>query len=116
MTLSSDVRRNVRVGVASPAYGDEFRAIPGDFGREISVSPTPQRVVLPFDSLYYPQNLRTAWATDQGFTDSDAEARRRVLQRFQGLLFSPPPTLNAAHELSAESESGSLRIDNIYFR
>lgn len=116
MTLASNVRRNVRVSIASAAYGDDFRGIPPDFGREVSVSTTPKRIVLSLQSLYYPRSVRAGFASDQGFGDSEAEGRRRALQRFQGLIFSPPPTLNAAHELSNASEAGSLRIDNVYFQ
>jgi hypothetical protein len=39
-----------------------------------------------------------------------------VLSRFSGLIFGPGATVDAAGELESPTESGFLRIDNIYFR
>jgi spore coat protein H len=114
--LASDVPRQVRIRVASPAYDEAFGGIWQEFGVDRSVSPTPQAVVIDFASLYYPAWAREPWAQGQGFTGTDAEAKALVLSRFNGLIFVPAATLDAAGELTQPTETGHLRVDNIYFR
>jgi hypothetical protein len=39
-----------------------------------------------------------------------------VLSRFDGLMFVPQATVDVNGELMTETETGYLRVDNIYFR
>lgn len=66
--------------------------------------------------FFYPGWAKQSWAVEQGFPGTDAEALEAVLKRFTGLIFGPGATLDAAGELTAASETGFLRIDNIYLR
>jgi hypothetical protein len=50
------------------------------------------------------------------FPGTDEEARELVLSRFTGLTFGPAATVDDYGELAAVTETGYLRIDNIYFR
>lgn len=113
--MSADRTREVRVRISSAAY-DEFGGIQQEFGLEHAVGPTPQPFVIELSRLYYPTWAKDDWEAGQGFSGADAEARTRVLQRFTGLVFGPGASVDSAGELSAESETGHLRIDNIYFR
>jgi hypothetical protein len=114
--MSADRRREVRVRVSSAAYEQDFGGIAQEFGLEHDVGPTPEPFVIELGRLYYPTWAKEDWEAGQGFAGTDAEARARVLQRFTGLVFGPGATLDAAGELSAQTETGHLRIDNIYFR
>jgi hypothetical protein len=80
------------------------------------VGPTPQPFVIELARLYYPGWAKEDGEEGQGFRGSDSDARLRVLQRFTGLVFGPSASVDAVGELSTMSETGHLRIDNIYFR
>ena len=114
--LSTDVERSVRVRISSSAYDELFGGVDAEFGRDYVVGTEPRAIVLDFDSVVYPGWAKDGWTADQGFPGTDAEALGLVLQHFNGLIFGPAATLDAAGELSAATETGYLRIDNIYFR
>lgn len=114
--LSADQPRRVRVRLLSPAYDELFGGVLAEFGEDFDVGPEPRAVVVGFEDVYYPSWAKEGWAPGQGFPGTDEEARQRVLQRFGGLAFGPAATLDASGELSAATESGHLRVDNIYFR
>jgi hypothetical protein len=114
--LSADSPRQVRVRLLSPAYDDVFGAVLGEFGMDSTVGPEPRVVVLGFEDVYYPEWAKQGWVEGQGFPGTDREALEQVLQRFTGLAFGPAATTDASGELSAATETGHLRIDNIYFR
>jgi spore coat protein H len=113
--LSADVTREVRVRLDSSAYEELFGGIGSEFGVEYSVGPTPRAIAVELRDFFYPTWVKDDWTVAQGFP-SDAEALEIVLQRFTGLVFGPSATLDAAGELTAASETGYLRIDNIYLR
>ncbi len=113
--MSADRAREVRVRVSSAAYEQELGGIAQEFGLEHVVGPEPQPFVIELSKLYYPTWAKEGWEEGQGFS-ADADARARVLQRFTGLMFAPSATVDPAGKLSAETETGHLRIDNIYFR
>lgn len=113
--LASDIERQIRIRVMSPAYDDTFGGIWSEFGVEERVGPTPRPVTVPFNRLEYPSWARV-WTDTQGFPGADAEALALVLSRFNGLMFVPAPTRDASGELLSKSETGYLRVDNIYFR
>jgi spore coat protein H len=114
--LASDVPRQVRISFASPAYDDTFGGIWQEFSAELRVEPTAQPFVVDFSSLTYPAWARASWVTGQGFPGTDEEARALVLSRLNGLAFSPAATTDLDGELTAETETGYLRVDNIYFQ
>lgn len=116
VTMSSDRSRTVRVRVVSPAYEDVFGGAWSEFGREVSVGPTPKAVTIALDSLYYPDWARSEWQSGMGWIGSDEAALRTVLQRAAGLSFAPSATFDGGGELAAASETGHLQIDNIHFR
>jgi hypothetical protein len=116
VTLATDIPRSVRVRVANAAYVEDYGDVLSEFGVEVNTDATPRRFVIPIESLRYPSWARIGWGGGKGWSGSDDEARTRVLERFNGLIFVPHPTLDAAGELLGESEAGTLRIDNIYFR
>jgi spore coat protein H len=113
--LSADVTRQVRVRLASGAYDELFGGIGSEFGVEYAVGPTPRAIAVELRDFFYPTWAKDDWTVTQGFP-SDAEALEAVLQRFTGLVFGPSATLDPAGELTAASETGYLRIDNIYLR
>ena len=114
--LSTDTPRSVRVRLSSPAYDQLYGGILIEFGADVSVGVAPRAVVIPLLDFYYPEWAKEDWSDGQGFPGTDAEALQQVLSRLDGLIFGPSPTLNASGELTAPSESGFLRVDNIYFR
>jgi hypothetical protein len=114
--LASDVTRLVRVRLSSTAYDELFGGIFSEFGVEHSIGPTPRALAIELRSFFYPSWAKEGWSAEQGFPGDDAQALETVLQRFTGLVFSPSATLDPAGELTAASESGHLRIDNIYLR
>jgi hypothetical protein len=114
--MSADRPRHVRVRVDSPAYQDAFSTELSEFGIDYEVGITPQPFVIELSRLYYPSWAKDAWRTGQGFPGSDAEALDLVLQHFTALVFGPSATVDTKGELSAASETGYLRIDNVYFR
>jgi spore coat protein H len=114
--LSADKERTVRLRLVSPAYDEQFGGVLAEFGMDFAVGPEPRPVVLAFEDVYYPSWAKQGWATGQGFPGTDAEALQQVLQRFSGLAFGPAATMDAAGELAAATETGHLRVDNIYFR
>jgi hypothetical protein len=114
--LAADVERSVRVRLSSDAYDTLFGGIASEFGADVSVGPEPRAVVINFGDFNYPPWTKEDWTAEQGYTVSDAEARELVLQRFEGLIFGPNATVDANGELSAPTEAGYLRIDNIHFR
>ena len=73
-------------------------------------------IVIPLVDIYYPDWAKSDWSPGQGFPGTDAEALQQVLARLDGLIFGPGATVNESGELTAPSETGYLRIDNIYFR
>lgn len=113
--LSSNVERSVRVRISSRAYDDLFGGVLAEFGRDYAVGPDPRAIVIDFGEVYYPSWAKDGWSSGQGFPGTDAEAFGLVLQHFDGLIFGPAATLDATGELSAATETGYLRIDNIYF-
>jgi hypothetical protein len=114
--LSTDVERSVRVRISSSAYDELFGGVDAEFGADYAVGPEPRAIVVDFAAVFYPSWAKDDWTADRGFPGTDAEALGLVLQHFNGLNFGPAATLDAAGELSAASETGYLRIDNIYFR
>jgi spore coat protein H len=114
--LATDVPRQVRISFASPAYDDTFGGIWQEFSAERSVGTTAEPFVIDFASLTYPDWARASWLSGQGFPGTDEEARALVLSRLNGLAFSPAATTDANGELTAETETGYLRVDNIYFQ
>lgn len=115
LTLASDVARPVRVRLSSPAYVDTWGDIWSEFSVEVAVGPTPKTVRLPLASFVYPEWARAAWTAGQGFTTTDAEARKLVLERFDGLEFTPSPLWDSNGNLTPSPQAGNLRVDNIYF-
>jgi hypothetical protein len=114
--LASDVPRSIRVRVASAAYDDTFGGIWSEFGVDDAIGTGRRSVSIPLASLQYPPWAKAAWTEGQGFPGTDAEALDLVLSRFSGLVFAPGATVDAVGELVAETETGHLRVDNIYFR
>lgn len=114
--LSADVTRQVRIRAWSPVYDEVFGGIWSEFGVNRFVGPTPVAVKVDFADLEYPLYARAPWTTGQGFPGTDEEARALVLSRFAGLIFAPAATFDGAGELVSETETGWLRVDNIYFR
>lgn len=114
--LASDVPRSIRIRAESPVYADTFGGVWGEFGVDEIVTPERRALSIPFSALYYPEWAKAPWTVDQGFPGTDEEARDLVLSRFTGLTFGPSATFDADGELAAETETGYLRIDNIYFR
>jgi hypothetical protein len=114
--LSADVTRQVRIRAWSPVYDEVFGGIWSEFGVDRFVGPTPVAVKVDFADLEYPLYARAPWTSGQGFPGTDEEARALVLSRFQGLIFAPAATFDGAGELVSETETGWLRVDNIYFR
>jgi spore coat protein H len=114
--LSADVTRQVRVRLDSTAYEQLFGGIGSEFGVEYAVGPTPRAIAVELRDFFYPAWVKDDWTAEQGFPGSDADALEIVLSRFTGLIFGPSATLDAAGELTAPSETGYLRIDNIYLR
>ena len=114
--LASDKERQIRVRVMSPAYDESFGGVYSEFGVDRIIGPTPSPVVVDFASLYYPEWARAAWTGAQGFPGTDEEARALVLSRFDGLMFVPQATVDLNGELVTDTETGYLRVDNIYFR
>jgi len=114
--MSSDRPRHVRVRIDSPAYQETFGTEFAEFGIDHDVGITPQPFVIDFSQLYYPSWAKDGWSAGQGFPGTDAEALDLVLQRFTALVFGPSATVDATGELGAASETGYLRIDNVYFR
>jgi spore coat protein H len=114
--LSADVERPVRIRIASSAYVDLFGEVASEFGIDDVVGPDPRAFVIDFADLYYPSWAKEDWTAEQGFPGTDADALTQVLSRFSGLIFGPGATVDAAGELESPTESGFLRIDNIYFR
>jgi spore coat protein H len=114
--LSADKPRTVRLRLASPAYDEQFGGVLAEFGKDFEVGPEPRAVVLGFEDVYYPPWAKEGWATGQGFPGTDDEAREQVLERLSGVVFGPAATVDATGELTLETESGHLRVDNIYFR
>lgn len=116
--LSSDKARELRVRAYSPVYDEVFGGIWSEFGVNLVVGPDPALVNVDFSALTYPGWARDPWDPDlgQGFPATDEEAKDLVLSRFTGLIFVPQPTLDGAGELTAATETGWLRIDNIHFR
>jgi hypothetical protein len=106
----------VRVRLESLAYEEAFGGVLPEFGVDQQVGVTPRPFVIDFADLYYPDWAKDAWDADQGFPGSDAEALDVVLQHFTGLVFAPTATVDIAGKLGAASETGYLRIDNVYFR
>ena len=113
--LSSDVQRQVRIRLWSPVYDQEFGGILPEFASDHNVGPVPRAVVIDLDNFYYPDWAKLLWTEQQGFTGTDAEARSRVLEHASGVLISPIATVNSSGELQTDTETGHLRIDNIYF-
>jgi hypothetical protein len=116
VSLSADSARPVRVRLDSRAYEDVFGGVLSEFGVDLSVGPTPQAIVIDFADLAYPGWAKEAWSAGQGFVGSDSEALAIVLQRFTGIAFGPTANVDSSGELSAATDTGQLRIDNIYFR
>jgi spore coat protein H len=114
--LSADIERQVRIRVASSAYADLFGGVASEFGVDDFVGPEPRAFVIDFADLYYPSWAKDDWTEGQGFSGTDAEALAQVLERFSGLVFGPAASVDPAGELSSPTETGFLRIDNIYFR
>jgi len=114
--LSADVTRQVRVRLASNAYEDLFGGIGNEFGVEYPVGPEPRAIAIELRDFYYPSWAKEDWTVEQGFPGTDAEALETVLSQFTGLIFGPSATRDAEGELTAASETGYLRIDNIYLR
>jgi hypothetical protein len=114
--LSADIPRQVRVRLLSPVYDELFGGALGEFGVDFSVGPEPRAFVLDIEDVYYPGWAKEGWAKGQGFPGTDREALQMVLQRFGGLAFGPAASMDSGGQLSAETEAGHLRIDNIYFR
>lgn len=114
--LASNKQRKVRIRVWSPAYDDTFGGIWSEFGVDRFVGPTPTAVKVDFADLIYPDYARAPWTPSQGFPGTDEEAKALVLSRFQGLIFAPEATFDGTGELASETETGWLRVDNIYFR
>jgi hypothetical protein len=116
VTLGADVERSVRVRASSSAYDDLFGGVLPEFGLDFSVGPEPRAIAIDLRALSYPTWAKDSWTAEQGFPGTDAEALDLVLSRFDGIVFGPTATVDAAGELSAPTETGFLRIDNIYFR
>ncbi|HTV25427.1 MAG TPA: CotH kinase family protein [Polyangiaceae bacterium] len=114
--LASDVARTVRVRLSSSAYDELFGGVGSEFGVDYSVGPTPRAIAIDLRDFYYPDWAKQDWTPEQGFPGTDAEALETVLSRFTGLVFGPSATLDPAGELTAPSETGYLRVDNIYLR
>lgn len=117
LSLASDRPRIVRVRVASAAYAEDLNGIWTEFGDEVGVGVTPQTIAIPLSSLYYPPWAKDAWSETQGWPpEGENDARRTTLRRFTGILFSPFSNVAEDGELLAETETGYLKIDNIYLR
>jgi len=114
--LSADRPRPVRMRLNSPVYDELFGGVLAEFGIDVEVGPEPRAVVLDFASVFYPPWAKEGWAAEQGWAGTDAQALQQVLQRFNGLAFGPAATMDTLGELTEPSESGHLRVDNIYFR
>jgi hypothetical protein len=115
LTMSADKSRAVRIRANSPAYNDMWGEIWSEFGVDVSVSTTPQTLVLDLRNFVYPQWAKDPWTTGQGFTIPAAEALEMVLERFSGLVFAPGAIFDANGELLEAEDPGYIRIDNIYF-
>ena len=116
LTLRSSAARVVRVRLESPAYAEAWGGIWSEFGVDVPVAAATQTLQLPLASFVYPTWAKDTWTAGQGFTVADSEALRAVLLRFSGLVFAPAPTVDASGDLAADSESGFIQIDNVYFR
>jgi hypothetical protein len=114
--LSTDIPRNVRVRLSSPVYEQVYGGILIEFGADVSVGVAPRAIVIPLLDIYYPPWAKDDWAEGQGFPGTEAEALQQVLARLDGIIFGPSATLDVGGELTAATETGYLRIDNIYFR
>ena len=113
--LSSDVQRQVRIRLSSQAYDQEFGGILPEFASDHTVGPEARAVVIDLRNFAYPDWAKLLWTGQQGFPGTDAEALARVLERANGVLISPLATVDPAGELRSDTETGHLRIDNIYF-
>jgi len=116
LTLRSSSARTVRVRLESPAYTDTWGGIWSEFGVEVPAAAGTQTLSFSLDRFSYASWAKDAWTAGQGFTVTDAEARRTVLERFGGLIFAPAPTTDASGNLVTDPESAFIQIDNIYFR
>jgi hypothetical protein len=114
--LASDVPRTIRVRIASAAYDDTFGGIWSEFGVDDVIGTERRSVSIPLAALHYPDWAKASWTVGQGFPATDVEALDLVLSRFSGLILAPSATFDGAGELLGETETGHLRIDNIYFR
>jgi spore coat protein H len=115
VSVSSDVERQLRVRIASPAYEDTFGGVFNEFGMDFVVGPEPKAIVIDFSRLYYPAWAREGWVQGQGFPGTDQEALEVLLQRFTGIVFGPAATVDGVGELRGEVETGFLRVDGVYF-
>jgi hypothetical protein len=106
----------VRVRIDSRAYEEVFGGVLSEFGVDLEVGPTAQAVVIDFADLSYPSWAKEGWSAGRGFAGSDSEALAIVLQRFTGIALGPTAHVDSSGELSAATDAGQLRIDNIYFR
>jgi spore coat protein H len=116
VSVSANSARSVRVRIDSRAYAEEFGGVLSEFGIDREVGPTPQAIVIDFANLSYPSWAKEGWSAGQGFPGSDSDALAIVLQRFTGIAFGPTANVDSSGELSAATDTGQLRIDNIYFR
>jgi hypothetical protein len=90
------------------------RGIPGEFGVDLSVGTQPRAMLIDYSDIAYP-----TWANRRGPSSRVLLARmtRPELWCCRGSMgWSSAATLDANGDLSAPSETGHLRIDNIYFR
>jgi hypothetical protein len=113
--LSSDVQRQVRIRLSSPAYDQDFGGILPEFASDHTVGPEARAVLIDLRDFSYPEWAKLLWTGPQGFPGMDAEALSRVLERANGVIISPLATVDSAGELAADTETGHLRVDNIYF-
>jgi hypothetical protein len=113
--LSSDVPREVRIRLSSPAYDEEFGEILPEFSSDDTVGPETRAVIIDLRNFSYPDWAKLLWTGQQGFPGTNAEALSRVLERANGVIISPLATVDPTGELASDIETGHLRIDNIYF-